>query len=244
MKTDRKAALPAERLREVLDYNPETGEFVWRMSNGKRAVAGQPAGGISRNGYVRISIDTRHYAHRLAWFYVHGVWPKGQIDHINGIRDDNRIENLREATASQNGQNRRAARADSHSGKIGVRLSPTSGRWGAEIVKDGEKCSLGYFDTPDAAHDAYLAAKRELHEFGEVAKDIGGHLPNREIKGRQIAAKHGTKSGVLGVSFVQKTGKWKTRINIDGKAKYLGCFDTAELAGNAYREARKKLLGQ
>lgn len=239
-----KTELTAERLREVLDYNPETGVFTWRVSNGKRAVAGQLAGGISRNGYVRISIDdARHYAHRLAWLYVHGVWPKGQIDHINGAKTDNRIANLREATNAQNGQNRRTARADSQSGLIGVYLHPISGRWGAEIVRDGQKHSLGYFDTPEAAHAAYLAAKRELHEFGEAAKSVDGHLPNREIKGRQLAAKHGTESGMLGVSKVKKSGRWKARINIGGKTRYLGCFDTAKEANEAYLLARKTLVG-
>jgi hypothetical protein len=239
------STLTAERLREMLDYCPETGVFRWRVSNGKRAIAGQPAGGISRNGYARISIDdAKHYAHRLAWLHVHGVWPQGQIDHINGVKADNRIANLREASASQNGQNRSAARADSGSGKIGVRLNPTSGRWGAEIVKNGQKHNLGYFDTKEAAHAAYLAAKRKLHEFGEVARGVDGHLPHREIKGRQVEAKRGTMSGVLGVSFVPKTGRWKARISIGGKETHLGCFDTAEQAGKAYREARKKLLSQ
>ena len=237
-------ALTAERLRQALGYCPETGVFRWRMSNGKRAVAGEVAGGISRNGYVRISIDdTKHYAHRLAWLYAHGVWPKGQIDHINGEKTDNRIENLREATNAQNGQNRRTARADSQSGMIGVYLHPISGRWGAEIVKDGQKHSLGYFDTKEAAHAAYLSAKRELHEFGEAAKDADGHLPRREIKGRQLAAKHGTESGMLGVSYVNKSGRWKARINIGGKTRYLGCFDTAEEASEAYLLARKTLVG-
>jgi len=236
--------LSAARLRELLCYDPETGVFVWCVSNGKRAIAGRPAGGISRNGYLRISLENaRHYAHRLAWLYVHGVWPQGQIDHINGVKTDNRIANLREATASQNGQNRSTARADSGSGMIGVRLNPMSGRWGAEIVKGGQKHSLGYFDTPDAAHAAYLAAKRELHEFGEAAKGVDGNLPIREIKGRQIAAKHGTESGMLGVSYVKKSGRWKARINICGKTRYLGCFDTAEEAAEAYLTARKTLLG-
>jgi len=72
-------------LKELLNYNPETGDFAWVKSK-------KPAGGISSYGYRRIIIDGKeHKAHRLAWLYTHGVFPEDQIDHINGVRHDNRI---------------------------------------------------------------------------------------------------------------------------------------------------------
>lgn len=92
--------LTAERLRELLDYDPETGYFRWRRDVGARAWKGQLAGTMARDGYEYIGIDRRRYpAHRLAWLYVHGEWPRGLLRHLNWLRSDNRLENLREAGA-------------------------------------------------------------------------------------------------------------------------------------------------
>jgi hypothetical protein len=87
--SDTSRELTAERLREVLNYNPGTGVFTWRVQTGRRAPVGAIAGCITWYGYIAIKIDCcRHLAHRLAWFYVTGAWPKDQIDHINGNRSD------------------------------------------------------------------------------------------------------------------------------------------------------------
>lgn len=99
--------LTVERLKQVLNYNSNTGEFTWIISLSRRVKIGEKAGTYRNNGYNKINIDGNSYfSHRLAWLYVYGIWPKENIDHINNIPDDNRIKNLREATQSQNNMNR------------------------------------------------------------------------------------------------------------------------------------------
>ena len=112
--------LTAARLREVLDYDPSTGAFTNRI---KRigAIVGRQTGTVSRYGYTHIRIDGVTYrAHRLAWLYMNGAWPNHQIDHINGVRGDNRIANLRDLPEGLNQQNRRTGKVGSKSGLLGV----------------------------------------------------------------------------------------------------------------------------
>ena len=98
-----------DRLHDVLHYDPLTGVFRWRVARGSRA-AGDVAGGISGAGYRQIGIDGRYYqASRLAWLYTTGEWPDGEIDHKNGVHDDNRWDNLRDVTHTENNQNQRRA---------------------------------------------------------------------------------------------------------------------------------------
>lgn len=161
--------LPAEALRELLAYNPDTGVFVWRQNHQFHKVAGKRAGTLSRAGYRYISIKGhKMLAHRLAWLYVHGVWPDGLIDHINGDPDDNRIANLRVATHGENMQNRQRANRNNSTGMMGVRRYYN--RWRAVISVGRTSIPLGIFDSPEEAHEAYLAAKRELHPFW---RDVG-----------------------------------------------------------------------
>jgi hypothetical protein len=159
-------ALTAERLRELLNYDPDTGVFTRKTSAGGEC-AGKIAGTRRRYRKTRIEIgigiDYADYrAHRLAWLYVYGKWPVGHIDHKDGNPLNNAISNLREATGSLNGQNLRKARRDNKSGLLGV--SPNRLRWSASIKADGRKHHLGTFDTAEEAHAAYVAAKRKLHE--------------------------------------------------------------------------------
>jgi hypothetical protein len=150
------------RIRSLLDYDRETGTFRWTAITSNRVKIGADAGWINSNGYRMIRVDGHQYmAHRLAWLIVHGRFPVGDIDHINGIRTDNRIANLREATRSLNMQNLRRARADSTTGVIGVRRMLK--KWQAEIQVNHRKIYLGTFDSIDDARTAYLAAKRRLH---------------------------------------------------------------------------------
>jgi hypothetical protein len=157
--------LTAGRLRELLDYDPGTGVFRWRANRG-RVRAGGVAGSLSVSGYLKARVDGRsHWAHRLAWLYVHGEWPRGGIDHINGDRSDNRIGNLRDVPQRINAQNRRTARRDNtSSGLLGVDWHAHRQRWRARIRLRGGRLDLGHFDTPEAAHAAYVEAKRRLHE--------------------------------------------------------------------------------
>jgi hypothetical protein len=106
--------LTAERLRELLDYDPETGRFIWRKDHptAKHIKAGSVAGTKNGRGYWVIGVaGAKYVAHRLAWLYVTGEWPAHLVDHENGDRLDNRFANLREATDSQNNFNRGGAEA-------------------------------------------------------------------------------------------------------------------------------------
>jgi hypothetical protein len=163
--------LTAERLRELLNYDPETGVFTWRAArNSNRAPEGKIAGWIEspqKYGKQRrsIEVDQRNYkAHRLAWLYMNGEWPKRVVDHINGDSLDNRIANLRDVSQLTNIQNERAGRRNSRSGLIGAHWVARDSTWSSHIKYAGRLLSLGRFETPEAAHAAYLEAKRRLHK--------------------------------------------------------------------------------
>ena len=155
-----------ELLKELLDYDAKTGVFKWKKRRG-RGIAGAIAGRISTSttapGYVQIMVSRKLYqAHRLAWLHVHGSMPYKQIDHINGIRSDNRIANLRLVNGALNSQNQRRARKDNKTGFLGVSLHRS--RFQACIRKDRKIFHLGYFDSAKEAHEAYVKAKRAIHE--------------------------------------------------------------------------------
>lgn len=156
--------LAADRVRNLFFYDQETGIFTWRVAKAQRVKVGDIAGSLNGDGYVLISIDNRkHKAHRLAWLYVSGAWPMRQIDHINGDRSDNRIFNLRDVTHQANSQNVRLARSSNRSTGLLGSTRHSSGRFQARICVDGKRMTLGLFDTPQMAHEAYVKAKRELH---------------------------------------------------------------------------------
>jgi len=156
--------LTQDQLTQALHYDPETGVFRRRSRMNASKIGTVPKN--PRHAYLNIGIGFHVYrAHRLAWLYVHGSWPDGQIDHINGDKLDNRIANLRVATNSQNKQNMRKARSDSRSGLIGASWHTKSNKWRAAIQIDGKKKHLGYFDTPEEAHQVFMEHKRERHAF-------------------------------------------------------------------------------
>ena len=160
--------LTQQRLRELLDYNPLTGVFVWRVVRGGPSKDGNEAGCVMGNGYVRITVEKRSYAaHQLAWFYMTGEWPPSEVDHINLIRSDNSWANLRLATLSQNRANT-GKRSHNTSGFKGVSFHPGTQKWRAIIAKDGTRHSLGLFSSPDLAGEAYARKANEL--FGEYAR--------------------------------------------------------------------------
>lgn len=142
---------------EKLDYSPATGEFRWKQS-GKRA------GCRREDGYVMIRYEgVLRYAHRMAWSMIYGVDPSEHIDHINGVKGDNRISNLRDVSNQINAQNCRSAiRPSNKSGYRGVWVN--GDKWQAVITLDGKRHCLGTYKTPEDAHHVYLAAKRRLHE--------------------------------------------------------------------------------
>lgn len=155
--------LSADRAREVLVYDQDSGMFVWRIRRGQRGKVGELAGGINGNGYWSIRVDGRNYAaHRLAWLIVRGEWPENEIDHINGIRTDNRWINLRDVTKTVNVRNQRGPHANSTTGFAGV-TRKKNGSFYAHITVNGIKRHVGSFNTAEAASLAYQQAKHELH---------------------------------------------------------------------------------
>lgn len=158
--------LTFERLKSVLNYTPETGLFTWiaRQSVNSRAVIGSVAGYKDFEGYITIRIDEKSYkAHRLAWLYSYGEWPKQQIDHINKIRSDNRLSNLRDVSSRQKNCNR----TTNTSGYPGVSWHKEAKRWRATIYVNGSRYHLGLFIDPVDASLAYddAAEKVCLGEF-------------------------------------------------------------------------------
>ncbi len=165
----RKSARPtAERLRAIIHYDPESGQFTWRVTRqGAKAKSGQIAGMILKEwGYRRIKVDGMScLAHHLAWLYVTGEWPTSHVDHLNCVPADNRFANLRLADHSQSASNRRMFSTSKSSFKGIYR----NGRgWSASVRMYGKSHYLGIFSTPEEAHAAYAAAARELH--GEFAR--------------------------------------------------------------------------
>ncbi len=159
--------LPTQkRLLELLEYDPETGIWTWKVRRG-RMRAGSVAGHLrAKDGYIFISIDgANHLAHSLAYIYMTGTLPDFDLDHRDLVRSNNRWGNLRESTRSQNKQNQRV-RSDSATGFKGV--TPNGRRFGARIQVGENRLYLGSFSTPEEAHAAYLAAAK-VH-FGEFAR--------------------------------------------------------------------------
>ncbi len=156
------------RLLEVVDYCSATGVFKWKQTMSSRATAGTVAGARNTDGYIRIAIDKKRYpAHRLAWFYVYKEWPTNLIDHINRVKDDNRIINLRPADHSQNRANSRI-NSNSASGIRGVRWSEEMKKWKACITKNKKYVHVGYFETLEEACLARTEHANKL--FGSFAE--------------------------------------------------------------------------
>lgn len=168
--------LTAERLRELLHYDPATGIFIRRVAR-TNAPAGSVAGSKHSGGYLTIWIDGRaRKLHRLAWLYVYGHWPAQQIDHRDGDRSNNRIANLREANRSQNSQNIKCAYSNNKSsGLLGVYWHRQAQKWQAKIQIDGRSKSLGLYDNPSIAHMHYLNAKVRLHPFQTLVQTWPPH---------------------------------------------------------------------
>lgn len=155
--------LTAQRLRELVSYDLETGKFKFIVSRGSRR-SGQETGCV-RDNRVMIGIDGFIYeANRLAWLWVKGVWPLGLIDHIDGNPSNNSLKNLREASYEINAQNQRSAKINNKVGLLGVSQVGKANKWQATITIHKKKRYIGVFETPELAHYAYLKAKRELHD--------------------------------------------------------------------------------
>lgn len=157
--------LTAEQAVKVFSYDPETGLLLRvRPIEGQSTIRKPIAGYIDRDGYRTIKVlGYTYFAHRVIWLMQTGSWPDGFIDHINGVRHDNRFCNLRVVDRAMNQQNMHAARADSSSGVLGVSLHKKTGKWRAQLSINGRTTYLGVFDSMEEARLVYLQAKRKHH---------------------------------------------------------------------------------
>ncbi len=159
--------LGADELRALLAYDGSTGVFTWRICHKRRPnQAGTIAGCSDPRGYRQIRIGKKLYwAHRLAWLYMTGAWPTGEVDHINGDKSNNAFSNLRDGTKSQNMQNLRGPMCSNKtSGLLGAHWSHHLGKWKSSITVNGQSKYLGLFPSAEDAHAAYLKAKRISHK--------------------------------------------------------------------------------
>jgi len=151
-----------EKLKELLNYDPNIGIFTWKKTN-------KIAGSLDQ-GYVRIRINKKLYrAHALAVLFSYGHFPKTQVDHINGIRNDNRINNLRECSNNENCQNKtKPYKNNLTSNLLGCCFEKSRNKFKSEIMINGKKIFIGRFKTAIEAHQAYINKKREIHVFNTL----------------------------------------------------------------------------
>lgn len=175
----------AAKVAGMVNYSPDSGSMKWnrKPSSEKDAArwnarySGKECGNIDFQGYRAIKINGKTFkAHRLAWLHYYGEWPKGQIDHINRVRDDNRIENLRDVTRSQNQQNVSIRRTNT-SGAKGVYFFKGTGKWHARICVNGKQKHLGFFNDLRLAASAYSEAAAKYHTHNP-------HADGYELKGK------------------------------------------------------------
>lgn len=160
---DNEAALKHEYLTSILDYNPETGDFIWKTKMSTRAMPNSIAGSLKPTGYIIIKINGRSYlAHRLAWFYTYKKWPNATIDHIDRNPSNNSIANLRDVNNSTNMRNRGLTHKNT-SGVTGVTYEPSRNRWKAQITINNKQIHLGYFMDLKFAIKARREAELKYH---------------------------------------------------------------------------------
>jgi hypothetical protein len=148
-------------IRNCIDYDPDTGIMVWKISCSARSWKGARIGWKTKTGYLRVQLNHKKYLlHRLAWFFIHGSFPDNEIDHINGDKSDNRLVNLREVTRAQNMCNQKTSSVNT-TGFKGV--TRRGDRFRAQIQHEGEYHFIGSYDTPEEAHQAYCKKADELH---------------------------------------------------------------------------------
>ncbi len=157
--------LTQDRLKEVIFYNPSTGVFTWNVDVGYKIKTGDVAGTINPRGYRRIIINGKNYAaHRLAWLYAYGYCPEHVIDHMNGNRADNRLDNIRHVTRSCNSQNRKCSDG-TVSGFNGVCFDKRTKRWKSYITVNRNRIHIGRYDSEIDAAIARVQYENECPDW-------------------------------------------------------------------------------
>lgn len=155
-----------------MEYECESGRLLWKVSKNShngRVKPGVPVGSVNGGGYLETRVNGyRTYVHRIAWALHHGAWPTKHIDHIDGNKLNNAIANLRDVPQHINVENQRKLHSNNTSGYTGVMWRTDKKRWCAVIQVKGKRMRKGGFDTPEQAHEAYLQAKRSLHEGNTI----------------------------------------------------------------------------
>ena len=232
-------------LRACFAYDPETGVLTWKERPSEHfkndgahrrftsSRAGRPAGSLNRTGYLGVGLDaTTHQAHRIAWAIYYGAWPEQQLDHINLIRIDNRIANLRDVSQATN-RLRQVRRSNNLSGHTGVFLNSKSGKWRAYIRVNGKGHHLGMFAD---ISDAVAARKAASLRFG-FSENHGRVDPNKALDAGPGRLRKNNSSGFRGVSLRKRSGRWEVQIIIKGRQIYLGSFKTKDAAIAARKAA-------
>ena len=209
--------LTYDKAREYFNYNPETGELIWKKGKGSTARVGSKVGSFNTGGYLKTIFNGKHYAvHRIIWLWVYGEWPKHQINHKNVIPSDNRLCNLEDIPLRENCQKKKCHME----GRLpGVRRTKNSDRFCARIVANKRRIIIGTFNTEQEAYEAYLNGCQELKD-GKILT-----IHRKETRG---------------VTYNKSKQRWITVASIDGKRKHLGTFNTEQEALDKYREAVDK----
>ena len=150
-------------LKERLHYDASTGVFTWINPKRRDMRPGDVAGTVSKGYELIMIVGVKFFAHRLAWMYTYGHWPRNDIDHINGVKTDNRLINLRDIPRAQNVQNQKRAHKDSQTGIKGVSINPKTGKYVARICTNGKPLHIGSFDDMESASLARREHERLLH---------------------------------------------------------------------------------
>lgn len=154
--------ITVDYLKQILNYNPDTGVFTWIKRTTRADLLGKKAGSPHSSGYISITIhNKKRLAHRLAWLYMTGTWPTNHIDHIDGDKTNNAFKNLRDVTRSENLHNVYKPKKNNKINLLGV--SAHQGKWRMQIMIESNINRISGFKTPEEAHQAYLDAKKKAH---------------------------------------------------------------------------------
>lgn len=191
--------LTIDAVRHALDFDPAIGVFVWSNPQSNAVKAGEAAGVVAANGRRYINIGgEKHMAHRLAWFYIHGEWPSGDVKQPNGNYDDCREVNLIQQTRQTTASNRRV-NAASKSGYPGITWSEKRAKWQVHVTRDYKQFGLGYFSSLEDAVEVRRAALAETSEaVDQASREKAAHNISRRRRQRSAWNKLVASGEVLG----------------------------------------------